>query len=127
RRGTPPARPPPVPPRPSRTPPQEAPGARPPASPHRTDRRGTARPGRPLAGRRRPGGGPDLPAREPAALRAPAAGAHQAAPARPLGHITGTEPGVHAPQPRDRTAREGHPVHLGARSRRPLRAGQLLA
>src|SRR5690606_33825056 len=104
-----------------------APDARAPGSPDRTDRRGTARPGRPLAGRQRPAGGPDLPAREPAAHRAPAAGAHQAAPARPLGHLTGTEPGVHAPRPRDRTAREGHAGHLGARSRRPLRAGQLLA
>src|SRR5690606_34184184 len=73
-----------------------APDARAPGSPDRTDRRGTARPGRPLAGRQLPGGGPDLPAREPAAHRAPAAGAHQAAPARPLGHLTGTEPGVHA-------------------------------
>ena len=55
--------------------------------------------------------GPDLPARQPAAARAAAPRARQAAAARPLGHDAGPELRLRAPEP-------GHP---GARPGRDLR------
>ena len=41
----------------------------------------------------------DLPARQPAPEGAAQAGAHQAAAARPLGHVAGPEHALRAPQP----------------------------
>ena len=64
-----------------------------------------------MAGRELPLGRPDLPARQPAAARAAAARARQAAAARPLGHDARAELHLRPPEP-------GHP---GARPRRDLR------
>ena len=58
-----------------------------------------------LAGRQLPDRRADLPAGQPAAARAAAAGAHQAAAARPLGHVPGPQPDLRPPQPADQGAR----------------------
>src|SRR4051794_12791850 len=52
-----------------------------------------------LAGLQLPLGRADLPARQPAAEGAAAAGAHQAPTARPLGHVAGLEHALRPPEP----------------------------
>ena len=60
----------------------------------------------------------DLPARQPAAARAAAARAHQAAAARPLRHDAGPEPDLRAPEPRDPRARPERDLHHRPGTRR---------
>ena len=72
-----------------------------------------------LAGGQLPDGRPDLPAGQPAAARAADGRAHQAPPARPLGHVARPEPPLRPPQPGD--PRHGQRRDLRGRSgpRRP--------
>ena len=72
-----------------------------------------------LAGRQLPDRRPDLPAGQPAAARAAAAGAHQAAPARPLGHLARPELHLRPPQPADPGARRRRDLPGRAGPRRP--------
>ena len=74
-----------------------------------------------LAGRELPLGRPDLPARQPAAARAAARRARQAAAARPLGHDPGPELRLRAPQPRDPGARPRRDLRRRPGPRRPGR------
>src|SRR5581483_10721288 len=69
---------------------------------------------------------PDLPAGEPAAARAAAPRAHQAPPARPLGHVAGPEPDLRPPEPPDRRARRRRDLPGWPRPRRPGAGGQRL-
>ena len=63
--------------------------------------------------------GPDLPDGQPAAARAAAARAREAAPARPLGHDPGAELPLRPPQPGDHGPRPGPDVRHRPRPRRP--------
>ena len=67
-----------------------------------------------------PDGRADLPARQPAPARAAPTGAHQAAAARPLGHVAGPEPDLRPSEPTDQRARRER--HLPDRPG-PRRAG----
>ena len=71
-----------------------------------------------LAGRELPVGRADLPARQPAAARAAAARARQAAPARPLGHDARPELRLRPPEPGDHPARPERDLRHRARPRR---------
>ena len=73
-----------------------------------------------LAGGELPDDRPDLPAGQPAAARAAAPRARQAAAAGSLGHVAGAEPGLRPPEPADHRARRRR--HLPGRSR-PRRTG----
>ena len=64
--------------------------------------------------------------REPAAARAAAARAHQAAPARPLGHVARAEPDLRAPEPPDPRARRERDLPRRARARRAGDPGERL-
>ena len=64
----------------------------------------------------------DLPAGQPAAARAAARRAHQAAPARPLGHVARAQPRLRAPQPADPRARRRRDLPRRARARRARRS-----
>ena len=79
-----------------------------------------------LAGGELPDGRPDLPARQRAAPRAAAPGAHQAPAAGPLGHVAGPEPALRPPQPAHPRARRQRHLRRRARPRRPGDAGQRL-
>ena len=70
--------------------------------------------------------GPDLPARQPAAARAAAARARQAAAARPLGHDAGPQLHLRAPQPGHQGARPRRDLHHRAGPRRPGHGRQRL-
>ena len=61
---------------------------------------------------------PDLPARQPAAARAAARRARQAAPARPLGHDARAELHLRPPEPRHPRARPRRDLRHRARARR---------
>lgn len=91
------------------------------------DRRRAEVAGRALACRELPLGRSDLSHGQPAADRAAAPGARQAAAARPLGDVTGPEHDPHPPRPPHQEPGSEHPVRVGARPRRTRRAGQLLA
>ena len=84
-------------------------------------------PRRLLARRQLPVGRPDLPDGQPAADRAAARRAHQAAAARPLGHLPRPELHLGAPVPRHHRARHRDDDRHRARSRRARGAGQHLA
>ena len=73
-------------------------------------------PRRVVARRELPHGRPDLPAREPAAARAAATRAHQAAPARPLGHVAGAQLPLRAPEPGDPARRPRRDLPRRARA-----------
>ena len=77
-------------------------------------------PARLLARRQLPVGRPDLPARQSAAARAAQARAHQAAAARPLGHVAGPEHALRPPQPGHQSARPEHDLHHRPGPRRPV-------
>ena len=66
-----------------------------------------------------PRGRADLPARKPAAARAAASRARQAAPARPLGNDAGPQSALRACQPAHPPARRRRIVHRRTRARRP--------
>ncbi len=72
-----------------------------------------------VAGGQLPVGRADLPDGQPAAARAAAARAREAAAARPLGHDPGTELRLRPPQPGDHGPRPGHDVRHRPRPRRP--------
>ena len=63
---------------------------------------------------------PDLPDGESAAARAAPRRAHQAAPARPLGHVAGAEFYLRASQPADSRARRQHHLYIRSRPRRSV-------
>src|SRR5579871_3837469 len=69
----------------------------------------------------------DLSLRQPAAHRAAAPGAHQAAPAGPLGHHPWPEFHLRSLQSRHPQVRSRHDLHLRSRPRRPRHGGQYLA
>ena len=71
-----------------------------------------------------PVGRADLPDGQPAAARAAAPRAREAAAARPLGHDPGPELHLRPPQPRDHGARHGDALHHRPRPRRPRRGGR---
>ena len=73
-----------------------------------------------LARRELPLRRPDLSLRQSAAEASRSDGAHQAAPARPLGHDAGPELHLRAPEPAHQGARPRHDLH---RRPRPRRAG----
>ena len=75
-----------------------------------------------LAGGQLPDRRPDLPPGQPAAARAAPARAHQAAAARPLGHVARAEPHLRAPQPADPRARRQRDLPGRARARRSRRS-----
>ena len=79
-----------------------------------------------LAGGELPVGRPDLPAGQPAAARAAAGRARQAAAARALGHHPGAEPVVRAPEPGHQGTRPQHALHHRPRPRRPRPGRQRL-
>ena len=89
-------------------------------------------PGRPpparrlLAGRELPVGRSDLPAGQPAAARAAARRARQAAPARALGHDPRPEPAVRAPEPCHPSAGPGRALRDRSGPRRAGPGGQRL-
>ena len=119
-------------PRGGRSVPAPAPARRP--RPHRQTRRRTGRvrfsdrhqagpdrgraadAARLLARRQLPVRRPDLPDGQPAAERAAAAGGHQAAAARPLGHDPGPQPPLRPPQPGDPQPGSGHDLRQRARA-----------
>ena len=72
-----------------------------------------------LARRQLPDRRADLPAGQPAAARAAAAGAHQAAAARPLGHVARPQPDLRPPEPADQRARRQRDLPGRPRPRRP--------
>ena len=72
-----------------------------------------------LARRQLPVGRPDLSVRQSAPQGAARERAHQAAPARPLGHDAGPELHLRPPQPADQEARPRHDLHHRPRPRRP--------
>ena len=80
-----------------------------------------------MARRQLPRGGPDLPARQPPAARAAAPGAHQAAAARPLGHVPRAQPRLRPHEPGHPRARPGGDVRDRPRARRPRHRRQRLA
>ena len=79
-----------------------------------------------MAGRQLPLGGADLPAGQPAAGRAAAARARQAAPFGPLGHHPGAELRLRAPEPGHRPRGPGRHLRDRARARRPGPGGERL-
>ena len=92
--------------------------------PPQQDRAGENR--RLLACGQLPVGGPDIPDGQSAAARAAAAGAHQAAPAGPLGHHPGAQPDLRPSQPGDPQLGSQHDLRHGARARRPGHRGEHL-
>ena len=80
-----------------------------------------------MARRQLPLGGPDLPPRQPPVARAAARGAHQAAAARPLGHVPRAQPGLRPHEPGHPRARPGGDVRDRPRARRPRHRRQRLA
>ena len=80
-----------------------------------------------MASRQLPVGRSDLPARQPTAARAAAAGARQAAAARALGHDAGAELPLRAHEPRHPAARPRRYLHRRPGSRRPGGGGRHVA
>ena len=91
------------------------------ALPGRAEPRGAAADRRLVAGRQLPVGRPDLPARQPAAARAAAPRAHQAAPARALGHHARPELRLRPSQPAHPRPRPERDLRRRPRPRRARR------
>ena len=77
-----------------------------------------------LAGSQLPDRRPDLPPGQPAPARAAAAGARQAPPAWPLGHLARAEPHLRPPESADPRARSRRHLPGRSRPRRPRPGGQ---